>query len=142
MNGTSQPHDILALDVGGVRIGVARANSVVRIAEPLTTLSNDEHVWQVITDLCLEHNVQQLVVGLPRGLDGQETAQTAVVRDFVAELSQRLATPIALQDEAVTSRQAEEELAERGKPFDKGDVDALAATYILEDYLHGSHGKM
>lgn len=142
MNGTSQPHDILALDVGGARIGVARASSVVRIAEPLTTLPNDEHLWQSVTQLCLEHNVQQLVVGLPRGLDGQETAQTAVVRDFVAELSQHLDTPVVLQDEAVTSRQAEEELVARGKPYAKGDIDALAATYILEDYLRSSHGKM
>jgi RNase H-fold protein (predicted Holliday junction resolvase) len=51
-------------------------------------------------------------------------------------LGQKLPLPISWQDEAVTSVRAEEELRARGKPYVREDIDALAATYILEDYLH------
>lgn len=137
----SQPHDILALDVGAARIGVARASSVVRLAEPLTTITHNEQVEAVIQKLCNEHNVEVLVVGLPRGLEGQETAQTATIREFVDRLTAVVNIPIVFQDEAVTSQKAEQELQARNKPYEKGDVDALAATYILEDYL-GGHGTL
>lgn len=142
MSVSSQPHDILALDVGTVRIGVARASSLVRLPEPLTTLTNDKDVWPTLRELCEQHNVGVLVVGLPRGLEGQDTAQTAAIREFVDQLSHEIKLPIVLQDEAVTSVQAEQELTQRGKPFSKGDIDALAATYILEDYLNGPHAKL
>ncbi|CAN5405160.1 Holliday junction resolvase RuvX [soil metagenome] len=142
MGVSSQPHDILALDVGTVRIGVARASSLVRLPEPLVTLANNNDIWPTLRELCDQHNVGTLVVGLPRGLEGQDTAQTEAIRDFVEQLGQEVKLPIVLQDEAVTSVQAEQELTQRGKPFSKGDIDALAATYILEDYLNSHHGKL
>ena len=52
------------------------------------------------------------------------------------ELRERIDLPVIAQDEAATSVKATEELESRGKPYDKGAIDALAATYILEDYLH------
>jgi putative Holliday junction resolvase len=137
-----QPYELLALDVGSVRIGVARASSLVRLPEPLMTLQNGPQTVEQIKQLVIEHDAHTLVVGLPRGLEGQETAQTAAVREFVALLSQQLSIPLVLQDEAVTSRKAEEELQARGKPYAKGDIDALAATYILDDYLKTQHGKI
>jgi putative Holliday junction resolvase len=127
---------VLALDVGSKRIGLARASFVARIASPLMTIQNDETVWQKLHEICQQEGVTQLVVGLPRGLDGQETAQTKYAQDFTHTLASNLALPIKLQDEAVTSRQAEAELAARGKQFAKGDIDALAAVYILDDYLN------
>jgi putative Holliday junction resolvase len=130
------PKVILALDVGEKRIGVARARSDVRLASPLLTLPNDENIWQNLTDLLQEQAAVTLVVGLPRGLEGQSTAQTRSVEAFVQELRQHVSAEIRFQDEAVTSAQAEAELNARGKPYAKGDVDALAATYILEDYLN------
>jgi len=137
-----QPYELLALDVGSVRIGVARASSLVRLPEPLMTIQNGPETVQRLKQLVVEHDARTLVVGLPRGLEGQETAQTASVREFVALLSQQLSIPIVLQDEAVTSRKAEDELLARGKPYAKGDVDALAAAYILDDYLKAQHGKI
>ncbi|HWT56096.1 MAG TPA: Holliday junction resolvase RuvX [Candidatus Microsaccharimonas sp.] len=127
---------ILALDVGGTRIGVAAADAQLRFANPLTTLTNDEAIWDRLAALLQEHDVQTVVVGLPRGLEGQETAQTSICRDFAKELRERLQIAVALQDEATTSLKAEAELKARGKPYEKSDIDALAATYILEDYLH------
>lgn len=130
----------LALDVGGRRIGVAIADKTTRIAHPLTALINDELVYATIGRLVTEHHVVALVVGLPRGMDGQRTRQTETVEAFVLQLRQQIDLPIYWQDEALTSKQAEDELSSRGKPYEKGDVDALAACYILEDFLKDSLG--
>lgn len=126
---------ILALDVGAQRIGVARANSIARIASPLTTLQHGEQIFDDIAQLLRQEKADELVVGLPRGLEGQETDQTRYVRQFVTDLQQHITVPVHLQDEALTSVKAEKELEARKKPFAKGDIDALAATYILSDYL-------
>lgn len=126
---------IIALDVGTVRIGVARALSTVRIASPLTTLTNDSSVWMELHELITKEGAETVVIGIPRGLDGQETDQTRYCRQFARDLAQHSTCAIELQDEAVTSVKAEEELQQRGKPYEKSDIDALAATYILEDYL-------
>jgi putative Holliday junction resolvase len=143
MTDTSSSHEILALDVGQVRIGLARASSTVRLAEPLQTLTVSETIYQDIAAICAERQVGQLVVGLPRNLNGQETAQTKAVQSFVEGLQAVVRLPIAWQDEAVTSRQAEAELNRRGKPYERGDIDALAACYILDDYLRTlGNGKL
>lgn len=126
---------IVALDVGAQRIGVAEANVIAKIAHPFTTLQHTEAITDTIRDLLQKQEAIALVVGLPRGLDGQETAQTKYVEDFVETLKPHISVPIYWQDEAVTSRKAEAELQARKKPYVKGDIDALAAAYILEDYL-------
>jgi putative Holliday junction resolvase len=126
---------ILALDVGGARIGVAKADAELKFPSPLTTVANDAVVWDVLQALAAKYNAQTIVVGLPRGLQGQETAQTSICREFAQNLSERLKIAVELQDEAATSVKAEAELRSRGKPYEKADIDALAATYILEDYL-------
>jgi putative Holliday junction resolvase len=126
---------VLALDIGEKRIGVATANLDTRLASPLVTLSNDDRLVSNLKALCDDREVTQLVAGLPRGLDGQETAQTQYARMFGDQLAAQLQLPVYYQDEAVTSQQAKAELEARGKPYAKGEIDALAATYILEDYL-------
>ena len=128
------PSQILALDVGSKRIGVALANSVARLPRPLTTLDAETDALGQLAALIATEAITTLVVGLPRGLEGQETPQTVAVRSFVDGLLQ-FGLPIYFQDEALTSRKAEAELAARGKAYNKSDVDALAATYILEDFL-------
>jgi putative Holliday junction resolvase len=126
---------ILALDVGDRRIGLALAHPVARLASPLITLDNSSDVWERLLQVIQQQDVTQLVVGLPRNLQGDDTAQTKRVRQFVEELQAHIQLPVVLQDEALTSRKAEQELAARGKAHTKSDIDALAATYILEDYL-------
>lgn len=129
-------NSILALDVGGRRIGVARADTVARLPSPLLTLINDDKIFEAIQQLVIDHAANTLVVGLPRNMAGEPTAQTRDIQDFVKQLQDHINIPIYWQDESVTSRKAEQELRQRGKPFTKGDIDALAATYILEDFLH------
>ena len=125
---------ILALDIGSVRIGVAIATSVSRLPRPLLTLTRSAETVEDIKKLISEQGITDLVVGVPRGLDGQTTEQTRATLTFIEQLED-IGVPIHQQDEAVTSHQAKEELNSRGKPYEKGDIDALAATYILEDFL-------
>ena len=126
---------LLALDVGDKRIGVASANSIARIASPLTTLERHDGTAADIQQLITAEGATALVIGLPRNLEGKHTAQTIAVEQFAAALQNVITVPVHWQDEALTSRKAEAELEARGKPYKKGDIDALSATYILEDFL-------
>lgn len=126
---------LLALDVGEQRVGVAEAHSIARIAHPLVTLDHTTAIFDDIAELAANNDVVVIVVGLPRGMQGQDTAQTHYVHAFVADLKRHVNVPIFWQDEALTSQKAEQELDARKKPYVKGDVDALAATYILDDFL-------
>src|SRR5438552_1693333 len=128
----------LALDVGTVRIGVAIARADTKLAVPLLTLPNDDTFARELQKIIADETVIQLVIGLPRGMEGQDTAQTSYARDFGASLAAKVGLPVHFQDEALTSQKAEQELQTRGKAYTKEDIDALSATYILEDFLQGA----
>lgn len=117
----------LGLDYGEKRVGVAVNDET--IAQPLTTLVNDQTLLERLQALIAQHNVAELVIGLPRNLDGDDTRQTAVVRVFATEALQPLGLPLHFQDEAVTS-----ETAAAGGAG-KADLDQAAATIILQDFL-------
>lgn len=127
---------VMGLDVGTVRVGVAVAPGGVSIARPAATLEREsESFWSQIAELINTHDIQTIVVGLPRGLDGQETAQTQATRQFAAELATHTTLPVVWQDEALTSVKAKQTLQASQKPYNKADVDALAASYILDDFI-------
>lgn len=129
------PNSIAALDVGSKRVGVAVTSLVARLPRPLLTLTRDDRLFEALEKIINEEAIGALVVGLPRGMQGQSTAQTATIEAFKAELRRHFSLPIMFQDEALTSNKAEAELEARGRPYAKSDIDALAATYILEDFL-------
>jgi putative Holliday junction resolvase len=129
------PESVLGLDMGGKRIGVALASLEARLPNPLATLLNDENLIAELQKIILAENVSALVVGLPRGLEGQSTAQTAAAEAFASSLKEHFDLPVHLQDEALTSQKAEDELEARGAGYKKSDIDALAAAFILEDWL-------
>lgn len=128
------PKTALGLDVGEQRIGLAIARAGSQLPVPLLTLPNNETFLSRLETIIHDEDVEILVVGLPRGLDGQETRQTSNVRNFSTNLEQ-FNLPISFQDEALTSYHADLELRARHKPYTKADIDALSATYILEDYM-------
>lgn len=131
----NQASSIVALDVGEKRIGVAIASVQALLPHPFTTLRRTDQILHDIVALLQEHRAAMVVLGLPRGMEGQETAQTRAVESFGRGLEENIQIPLYWQDEAVTSVAAEAELKARGKTFDKEEIDALAATYILEDFL-------
>ncbi len=135
MDNPQSNKDILALDIGDKRIGVARASAVARLPEPVTTLINDASLQNKLTELIKQYDAELLVIGLPRGMSGQTTQQTHKVRQVMAELKRKLVIKVVWQDETLTSVQAEQELKNRGVRYNKEAIDALAATLILEDFL-------
>lgn len=130
---------VLALDVGGKRIGAAIAEAPVYLAHPLVTLDVTDSVSGEIIKLIEDREVQTLVVGLPRNQSGEATAQTDAVKQFIDNMKLPNGVKLVWQDESLTSVKAEEELEKRKKPYSKADIDALAATLILEDYLKEKH---
>lgn len=134
--------NIIALDVGEKRVGVALARAGLSIALPLTTLDRPAaDFWLQLLQTLKQNEVSEVVIGLPRGLDGQETAQTMTVKAFGQELASHTDLNIHWQDEALTSVKAEDILKSSNKPYQKGDIDALAASLILADYIE-THRKV
>lgn len=126
---------ILALDLGQKRIGVAIASPIARIASPYETLLNDQDFPDKLKAIIEKEGVSDIVVGLPRGMAGQETEQTRSVRLMAEDIALSTKLPVVFQDESLTSVAAEQEMGARGKIYAKADIDKLAATLILEDYL-------
>jgi putative Holliday junction resolvase len=126
-------NNLLGLDIGGRRIGVARVNLIARLPEPLATLTNDSTFASKLKELIDQYQIDGLVVGLPRNLSGQETAQSEYTKNFCEDNLTQLDLPIFWQDETLSSVTAEDALQD--KKHTKSDVDAMAATVILADYL-------
>ncbi len=133
-------HNLLALDVGKRRVGLAVASSIARLPRPLATLEHGDKFWQQLGGIIEQEQIGEIIVGLPRSLEGRETDQTAYSRQFANELKQQFNLPVYFQDEALTSHVAESELRHVGKHHTKATVDALAATLILEDFLNHPSG--
>ena len=140
-NPNSDQGDLLALDVGHKRIGVARAGRIAKLPQPLDTLEVNGAEIEAIKRLVEEYGVDTIVVGWPRKQDDSETAQTRLVGDFIQKLSEIDCT-IVKQDEAFTSVDAEAELAESKRAFSKADIDARAALIILENYIKDNPGEI
>ena len=126
--------NILSLDVGEKRIGVAIADTSVRIAVPFETIEVDGHEIGAIARIAITERAEIIVVGYPRNQSGEPTAQTQYVEQFAKGL-QGIVPMIVFQDESLTSVMAEQQLIAHKKPYTKGDIDSQAAAIILTDYL-------
>jgi putative Holliday junction resolvase len=129
-NGSMQ--HFLGIDYGSTRIGIAKGDIDSKVAHAVTTLANDETFFPALLELAETYSIKQIIVGLPRNLEGDDTAQTVIARDFASELEGR-GFSVTLQDEALTSEVARENL---GPKAAKVDIDAEAARLILQDYLN------
>lgn len=125
----------IALDIGEKRIGVALCDAQTPFPAPLTTLVASRQLAAEVASLLRRHKVVGVVVGYPRNQQGEITPQTKRVEHIVGLLNIPREIPVYFQDESLTSVKAEEELRRRKKPYEKADVDALAATLILEDFV-------
>ena len=130
---------LVSLDVGEKRIGVAVADTGVRLAIPFSTVEVDGTEITEITRIVIRENAKVLVVGYPRNQSGEATAQTHYVEQFVKQL-ENVDVKIVFQDESLTSVMAEQRLISYKKPYTKGDIDAMAASIILQDYIEAHYG--
>ncbi len=128
-------NNILALDVGAVRIGLAMATYQTHLVRPLDTILNDENLNLNLKKIITDNNINVLVVGLPRNLAGEKTLQTEYVEKFVTDELKQFKISIVYQDETLTSVKAQELLEKSGKIYKKSDIDTYSASLILEDYL-------
>ena len=118
---------IIGLDVGTKRIGVARADSTVKIAVPIGFIEVDGTEFDQILKIARQNSTNSFVIGLPRSLQGEETAQSRYTRLFAKKLKERLnEAKIAFQDESLTSIEAENRLKKSKKPYEK-----LTPTFCL-----------
>lgn len=136
---------IVGLDLGERRIGVAISDATRTLARPVGVLSrprSDADALRMVADEIArlgaeEDGVASVVVGLPRRLDGTPNDMTPRVQAFARQLHAASGLPVALQDERLSSREAESRLAMREKDWRvrKQKLDAASAAVILQDYL-------
>ena len=134
--------NLVALDIGERRIGVAVADSAVKISVPYDTIDVDGTEVNQIVGILQKESAIKLIIGYPRNQSGEPTAQTQFVLDFIASLPESVAGMVAYQDESLTSVHAEQQLKANGRPYAKGDIDKVAASIILQDYLEEQYGRL
>jgi putative Holliday junction resolvase len=141
---------ILAVDYGRARIGLAIAESLHGVAQPLVTLDriNRNEDMRRLRELVRDHNVKFVVIGLPLRLDGTRGEMAEEVERFSERVRKQIGIAVEMVDERLTSWQAEREMEEqfgrkskasqstsKRKPSEKVSVDSMAAAIILRDYL-------
>ena len=126
---------ILAFDYGDIRIGLAIKPADQASAEPLMTLKNDAVFWENIKNLLSLHQPDLIVVGRPRNLDGDSTKQTIKAEQFAVKLAQSYNNKVELQDEALTTQQANSRIPNNLSSKKRDVIDQYAACIILERYL-------
>ena len=132
---------ILALDHGTVRIGVALSDELKMLAQPLEFIPAAPFADFLLRlkQLLKEKEVELVLVGMPRNMDGSYGSAALKVQEFVAVLKESITVPVRTWDERLTTVQAHRMLAEAGmKAKDrKGKVDRSAAAILLQSYLDG-----
>jgi len=130
---------ILALDLGEKRIGVALSDALGLTAQGLTVLSrqNLQQDLEQVMALTKKHEVQEIVIGLPRHMDGRLGEKAEEVLRWAKELEERLSLPVHTVDERLTTLQAERVLLEADVSRRKRRqvIDKMAAGLILQSFL-------
>jgi putative Holliday junction resolvase len=130
---------ILALDHGTVRVGVALSDELKMIASPLEFIPAEpwDAFLQRLQQIIAEKQVERVLVGMPRNMDGSFGPAAEKVRAFVEQLRAVLPVPVQTLDERLSSVQAQKLLAQSGLKAkqQRGKVDQMAAAVLLQSYL-------
>jgi putative Holliday junction resolvase len=130
---------ILALDPGTKRIGIALSDELKIIAQPLEFVAAEPFAEVVVRlgELVRDKQVELILVGLPRNMDGSYGPAALRVQEFVAALKEALTVPLRTWDERLTSAQANRVLIQGNVRRDKRKekVDKMAAAILLQSYL-------
>lgn len=137
---------VLAVDWGERRIGLALSDETRMLAQPLATLTRRAGKRFPMRDflaLLERHAVSAVVVGLPLDQDGAEGAAAAAARALAGDIARTSQKPVELWDERFTTARALQAVREMGGTTKgrKDDVDALAATLLLQHYLDAKRGS-
>jgi len=128
---------ILGLDFGRARIGVAISDELLMLAHPLETIPANEEPASRVAEIVREKQVDHVVAGIPRQMNGQIGTAATEVLEFVEKLRAILPCPVVTWDERLTTAAAHRALREAGKKTrnTRGYVDQVAAQMILQSYL-------
>ncbi len=130
---------VLAIDPGTVRLGLAMSDPTGIIASPFKVLrrTTPERDLAAIAEVVREHEVKQILVGLPRRLDGTLDAAAHTARAFAEAVQATAGVPVRLWDERLTTVAAERHLVAAGvrRERRRATVDAVAAALLLQSYL-------
>jgi putative Holliday junction resolvase len=136
---------VLGIDYGARRIGLALSDATATLASPWRLLqrppSDAETLRMVVAEVTAlvqdDDGLEAVVIGWPRRLDGTPNKQTPIVETFKRTLEAKVTVPVVLQDERLSSVEAESRLAGDEKDWRKrkDKLDAAAAAIILQDYL-------
>lgn len=130
----------MALDYGEVRIGIAFSDLLKTIASPFQTYKRkgEKQDLEFFNQLAKQNEVELIVVGLPRNMDGTEGDRAFKTREFGEKLKQQTNLEIVYVDERLTSVEAEDMLIQSGMRREKRKevIDKVAAALILESYLN------
>ena len=128
--------NVLALDIGDARVGIASGCDSNQIATPLKVVSLDDVMnkskeFKLILD---DYMPEKFIVGLPKSMDGEENAQAVHVKDIADEISLIYGLPVEFVDERLSSVEAKAILREQGfsEKEMRGKVDSVAASLFLE----------
>ena len=128
---------ILALDFGRARIGVAISDELQLLAHPLVTIPTKDRPESRIARIVDDKNVDHIVAGIPRQMNGRIGTAATEVLQFVEKLRAILPCPVVTWDERLTTAAAHRALRDAGKKtrHTRGYVDQVAAQMILQSYL-------
>ena len=128
---------ILALDFGRARIGVAISDELQLLAHPVETILANERATSRVVELVRERNVEHVVVGIPKRMNGQIGTAATEALEFVEKLRAVLPCPVVTWDERLTTVAAHRALRDAGKKtrHTRGYIDQVAAQMILQNYL-------
>ncbi len=136
---------VLALDIGERRIGVAISDEGGILAQPLQVIERKGTATDVaqVARLLQEQRAQEIVVGMPYTLRGEQAGAAEKVQSFVAVLREAVHVPIVLVDERLSTVEADRRMREAGvrREARRSRVDAVAAALILERYLSERRNK-
>ena len=124
----------LGLDVGSVRVGVARSDPDGILAVPVSVIPRGSGDLQAIAAIVEEYDVLEVIVGLPVTLRGEEGAAASAAREFAEELLRYVSVPIRLVDERLSTVAAQRSLHDAGRNTrsSKSVIDAAAAAYMVQ----------
>jgi putative Holliday junction resolvase len=129
----SQP--LIGVDTGDVRVGISLKPADSIEAEPLGVFPAGPSVMTQILQFAQQYDAETVVVGLPRDINGNDTAQTRKAREFAGELADESGLHVILFDEFSTSERARAQLGKASRDEEKRQLDALAAAVLLDDYM-------
>ena len=128
---------LLAVDVGSVRVGVARCDASRVLALPEATLSRDDSTVRTIADLAEQFEAEGIIVGLPLTLSGERGPAAEAAEEFATQLAAVAPCEVRLLDERLTTRQAQRGLHGAGRDVrrSRAVIDQAAAVILLNHAL-------